>query len=199
MDLAWERSCLARMRRGDRDGFSDLYRAFAPKLYREILMPKLGHAQAAEDALAETFASFLEQHAQLEAHDQSLMHWLARVASNKATDAQRKKTRALRLVASFGSLVEPLRENADAGDVLAEQQLRELAAREVTRLLATLNPRYRRALELRFFEERTREQCAELLEVKVATFDVLILRALRAFRRDWELAREAEKREGDEP
>ncbi|MCB9624549.1 MAG: hypothetical protein H6723_14645 [Sandaracinus sp.] len=52
--------------------------------------------------------------------------------------------------------------------------------------LDALNPRYRQAIELRFFDERERQDCADLLEVKLGTFDVLILRALRAFRKEWE-------------
>jgi RNA polymerase sigma-70 factor (ECF subfamily) len=49
-----------------------------------------------------------------------------------------------------------------------------------------LHPRYARALTLRFLEDRTRDECATLLEVKVATFDVVLLRALRAFRERWQ-------------
>jgi DNA-directed RNA polymerase specialized sigma24 family protein len=56
----------------------------------------------------------------------------------------------------------------------------------VAAVLAAIHPRYRRALELRFFEERPREECAAVLEVKPATFDVLLLRALRAFRGKWQ-------------
>ena len=52
--------------------------------------------------------------------------------------------------------------------------------------LNRINPRYRRAIELRFFEDRGRTECADAMEVKIGTFDVLILRALRAFRRAWE-------------
>jgi RNA polymerase sigma-70 factor (ECF subfamily) len=50
-----------------------------------------------------------------------------------------------------------------------------------------LTPRYRQALELRFFRDLAREECAQLMQVKLGTFDVLVLRALRAFRREWEL------------
>ena len=55
-----------------------------------------------------------------------------------------------------------------------------------------INPRYKRALTLRFLEDRPRVECAELLEVKVATFDVLLLRALRAFRERWQAATTAD-------
>ncbi len=55
----------------------------------------------------------------------------------------------------------------------------------VATALARINPRYRRALELRFFEDQDRDRCAAALEVKIGTFDVLLLRALRAFRAAW--------------
>lgn len=194
-DLAWERRCLSRMQGGDRAAFSELYRVLAPKLYREVLMPKLGQKDAAEDALAETFASLLAHHHELEVREQSLMAWLSRVASNKAIDVLRKRQRTARSLATFESLVGPLAQGMALDPALEEAELRLIAAREVGRVLEALNPRYRRALELRFFEEQGREQCAALLEIKVGTFDVLLLRALRAFRSEWERALEAKKGE----
>jgi RNA polymerase sigma-70 factor (ECF subfamily) len=53
-------------------------------------------------------------------------------------------------------------------------------------VLDKLNPRYRQAVTLRILEERSREQCAATLSVTVATFDVLLLRALRSFRKTWQ-------------
>ena len=196
-DLAWERRCLQRMHRGERAAFGELYRVFAPKLYREVLMPRLGHAQLAEDALSDTFASFLEHHGELEVREQSLMSWLARVAINKAADMFRKRARLLSSLASFEQLIGPLSASDTTDGTFEDRELRELSALQVTRTLAAINPRYRRTLELRFFEEQPRERCAELLEVKLGTFDVLLLRALRAFRAEWE--RSITAREGGEP
>lgn len=186
-DLAWEARCLERVRAGDREAFAELYRAFAPALYARVLMPKLGNPAAAEDALSETFQSLLEHVHTLQAGEQSLGHWLGRVASNKAIDMHRKRARTQRSLVNFESLLRPLLPNAE--DPVAEREgdaLRERSRRAIGEVLGALNPRYRRALELRFLEEQPRERCAALLEVKVATFDVLLLRALRAFRKQWE-------------
>ena len=65
--------------------------------------------------------------------------------------------------------------------------LRRLRASETVVGAGATGPR-RRALELRFFEERARPECAEALGVKIGTFDVVLLRALRAFRREWTAA-----------
>lgn len=185
-ELRWEQRCLERARGGDREAFAELYRAFAPRLYSHVLMPKLGNRQAAEDALSETFRTLLERREQVEVRDRSLFHWLARVAANKAIDMHRVKARTGRALTSFEGLVSPLREQGGPDAELEQRDLRARVQQGVARVLPELNPRYRRAIELRFFEEHSRERCAELMEVKLGTFDVLLLRALRAFRKRWE-------------
>jgi RNA polymerase sigma factor (sigma-70 family) len=191
-DLAWERRCVERVQKGDREAFAELYRAFAPALYARVLMPKLGNPAAAEDALSETFQSLLEHLHTLEVGTQSLSHWLGRVASNKAIDMHRRTARNQRSLASFESLLRPLLPADDDPFAAREEQtLQERSRRAIAEVLEGLNPRYRRALELRVLEEQPRERCAALLEVKLGTFDVLLLRALRAFRKQWESVMDA--------
>jgi RNA polymerase sigma-70 factor (ECF subfamily) len=185
-DLAWERACIARARSGDKAAFAELYRALAPRLYAQVLLPKLGHAAAAEDALSETFRALLEHIATLVVADRSVWPWLCRVAANKAHDMHRSKARSRRALASFESMLAPEPPAPDAGAALEARTGRAEAEQAVTSVLAELNPRYRRALELRFLEDRPRDQCAALMEIKLGTFDVLLLRALRAFRRQWQ-------------
>jgi RNA polymerase sigma-70 factor (ECF subfamily) len=45
--------------------------------------------------------------------------------------------------------------------------------------------RYRIAIELRLVQELPREECAKQLAVTVGTFDVLLFRAVRAFRKQF--------------
>ena len=49
----------------------------------------------------------------------------------------------------------------------------------VQALLEQLNPRYREAVQLRFFENRSREDCAQAMEVTVGNFDVILFRAIK--------------------
>lgn len=149
-------------------------------------MPKLGNAAAAEDALSETFRTLLERLDRVDADGRSLYPWLARVASNKALDMHRVRTRTHRALASFEGLLGPLREAPATGEAMEADQTRARLRSGITEVLGGLNPRYRRVIELRFLEEQGREACAEAMEVKLGTFDVLLLRALRAFRRDFE-------------
>ena len=181
-----ERATLARARGGDRAALAELYRAHAPSLYRRVLLPALGEPSAAEDALAETFRAAFAKLDQFELRPGGLYPWLARIAKNKATDMHRKRARQARALGRFEALLPP-RESAEQpfDEVAGREEARLLRAR-VARILAKLNPRYRRAIELRFFEERERDACARELDVKLGTFDVVLLRSLRAFRREWE-------------
>jgi len=177
-----------RARQGDRRAFAELYEAFADPLFSRVLLPRLGNRQAAEDALSETFRVLLERMDQYEPQNGiSIWSWLARVAVNKATDMHRVKARTSRALVSFESLLAPLL--TESSDRVADGEIAADAVvlkETVARVLAKINPRYRRAIELRFLQDQDRETCARVLEVKIGTFDVLVLRALRAFRKEWE-------------
>ena len=185
-ELHWERERVARARAGDRGAFAELYRAFAPRLYARVLLPSLGDPQAAEDALSETFRALIEHLPELSAGESSLWPWLCRVARNKAIDMHRARTRTRRALVGFESLLGSLEHAPDPGAELETQTGRTRLRARIARVLGMLSERYRRAIELRFLEDNSRERCAALMEVRLGTFDVLLLRALRAFRRQWE-------------
>lgn len=191
--LARERGLVAAARDGDQAAIAELYRAFAGRLYRVVLMPRLGNAQAAEDALSETFRTGLERLEQFDDKGVSLYFWLSRIAVNKATDMHRVKARTRRALTSFTDLLAPLRPSAPRPEtLLVEAERRSLLVEHVGTVMTRINPRYARAIELRFFDDRSRQDCADALEVKLGTFDVLLLRALRAFRKEWEALTGAE-------
>jgi RNA polymerase sigma-70 factor (ECF subfamily) len=193
-DPTWleeERRCLRAIRRGERDGLRRLYEVLAPPLYSRILMPQLADPQAAQDVLAETFARAIAELERYEDRGGSIWSWLVTIARNRARDLHRARVREGRHLASFEVLLAPLiGPEGDAGDTELD---RVRLGDAVTKTLSRLNPRYRRALELRFFEERERVECAATMEVKLGTFDVLLLRALRAFRAEWLDSHGAEK------
>ncbi len=184
--LRWEQGVVESARAGSRGAFSELYRAYAPALLARVLLPKLGNREAAEDALAETFRVAFERLDGFESRDVSVYFWLARIATNKALDMHRAKATTGRALASFEGLLAPLCEPPPDPGELLELRSDTVRVREaVSSVLGRLNDRYRRAIELRFVEELPREDCAARMAVKIGTFDVLLLRALRAFRKEW--------------
>lgn len=170
------------IRAGDRSAWGHLYELTAPDLYRRILMPRLGNPTLAEDALAETFRTAIERLDTFEDRGRGIFAWLARIAHNKAMDLHRTSKRRGETDEELTEFLAPHLEPMPGADDLLE--LRSEAGTlgvEVAEALEHLNPRYARAIRLRYFEERDRESCARELDVKVATFDVLLLRALRSF------------------
>ena len=71
--------------------------------------------------------------------------------------------------------------HADA-QLIADQERAAHRAR-IDEALSHIAERYRVAIELRLIQELTREECAKRLGVTIGTFDVLLFRAVRAFRK----------------
>ncbi len=180
--MAREREWLAALRRREPTAFERLFQEHAAALYRRVLLPRLGNAAAAEDVLADTYQRAFERIGDFEDRGKGLWGWLATIAANRARDLQREQERRGRALVNFASLLDPI---ADEGLPLESTLERQRLRADVERALARIAPRYRRAIELRFFEERSRNECAALLDVKIGTFDVVLLRALRAFRKEW--------------
>jgi RNA polymerase sigma factor (sigma-70 family) len=204
--LAWEAALLQKARQGDRGALATLYRAYAGSVFTRVLMPKLGNKEAAEDALSETFRVAFERLTQYEQQGTSIYFWIARIAGNKAMDMHRAKRVTGRAIVDLQAQVGVLFELPETPDALLSANVERRAFRErLTLALSQLNPRYRQAIELRFFQELSREECALKLEVKVGTFDVLLLRAIKALRKEWDDSAPNSQREserlhsGDEP
>ncbi len=187
-DAPWlqtEARLLDRVRRGDRAAFAELYRTFSQPLYARVILPRLGNADLAADALAETFRAFLEHLGGFQDRGKGIWGWLATLAGNKANDVFRTQARGGRALSSYQALLAPLWQQLGPPrpDEVHEQQSLHAAVADI---LATINPRYRQAIELRVLQDLSRDECAAALAVSQPTFDVLLLRALRAFRKNWQ-------------
>ena len=66
---------------------------------------------------------------------------------------------------------------------LGEHRERQAARARVELALSRIHPRYALAIRLRILEERPREDVARELDVTVATFDVVLHRAMQAMRK----------------
>lgn len=186
VSLPDERAVCERARGGDRAALGLILRTYGPVLYRAVLLPRLGSEAAAQDALADTYARVVERFDRFEWQDCGVYPWLRVVAMRIALDALRGRRRE--------SLFEPddlereIDRAAEGGDDGADVRLLEArdledARARVEAALARINPRYARAIRLRILEERTREEVATELGVTVATFDVVLHRALTALKK----------------
>ncbi len=165
---------------------AELYAVFAPVIYGQVLMPKVLDESMAEDVLADTFVTAFGMLDKFESRGLSMFFWLARIASNKLTDVYRKNARAEKASREMERLLRPLLDKQDQQDTEIIRLLDSEGLRKrIRRVLKLIRPRYAKALELRFIQGLDRKECARRLELKIGTFDVLLLRSLRAFRKEW--------------
>ncbi|WP_172303962.1 RNA polymerase sigma factor [Pseudenhygromyxa sp. WMMC2535] len=180
--LADERAIVERAMEGDKRAFERLYRHYAPILFSYVLVPMLGNRDDAQDCLRETFISAHRALPRYEWRGSSIYPWLKTLAKNKARDLFRASGRRQRLRGAFSHHVGVFGDKEPASPMEELVQAQALRKR-IDAVLDTMNPRYARVLRLRLLEDRSREDCAELLDVKIGTLDVLLFRAVRAFRK----------------
>ena len=186
-DPETEQALVVRAKSGDRTALGVLLTRFGPTLYRSVLLPRLGNAGVAEQALGDTYARVVERIGTFEWQGRGIYPWLRTVALHVAIDLLRARRREV--------LFEPedLEREAEGGDrdpgdeslteALAERRDLEAARAKLTGALEKIHPRYASAIRLRIIEERTREDVAERLGVSTATFDVVLHRAMTALRK----------------
>lgn len=182
-ELEAERLLCERARAGDRAALGEILRTYGPRLFRSVLLPRLGNAAAAEEALSATYIKVVERFEQFTWQSVGVYPWLRVVAMRVALDQIRAKKREV--------LFEPSdiereidgaeRDNRDAEAI--ERYDLAVARQRVERLLARIHPRYALAIRLRVLEERSREEAARELEVSVSTFDVVLHRAMAALKK----------------
>jgi RNA polymerase sigma factor (sigma-70 family) len=187
-ELAAEQALCERARGGDRVALGQLLHSHGPRLFRAVLLPRLGSKAAAEEALSVTYLKVVERFDQFTWQSVGVYPWLRIVALRVALDQLRRRKRE--------TVFQPedLEREIDQGErdardaVASEAHDLAVAKQRVVELVGRLHPRYARALTLRVLEERPREECAAALEVSTATFDVVLHRAVAALKK--ELARE---------
>ena len=180
--LEQEKEMVLALKQGDRKAAAMLYEGFSTQLFRQVILSRLPYIDQAEDVLCETFRIALERIETYQVVDRSIFFWLRRIAINLVINTYRQQVRkkelAERILAKDAvSMVMGTEDIAPERDLDAED-----TKSLVERSLEQLNPRYAEALRLRLIQDKSREECAELLEVSVATFDVLFHRACKAFR-----------------
>jgi RNA polymerase sigma-70 factor (ECF subfamily) len=180
--LSDERAIVERAQRGDRRAFERLYRHYASTLYGYVLVPMLGDRDDAHDCLRETFMAAHRALPNYSWREPSIYGWLKTLAKNKARDLLRASGRRQRLRGSFLDHVESVGGPPPPTTAGEEEVRRGQLRAKIEAVLETMNPRYASVLRMRLLEDRDRKSCAEALEVKLPTLDVLLFRACKAFR-----------------
>ncbi len=182
---AEERSLIEAAQAGDRAALQRLLERVSKPLYAAVILPRVGNPADAEDILRDALVRGMEKLDTYRWTGAGVFPWFRQIAVNLVIDHVRRNQRRGRLEDRFEehvASVEPMH-RAGADEALIEAQERAASNRTLQSAMATLNDRYRRAIELRLVDERSREECAAILEVTVGNFDVILHRALAALRK----------------
>ena len=158
----------------DLDCLAEIYDQYSPAIYA-YAMRLLGHPNAAEECVADTFARLLKAFKAGQGPDIYLRAYLYRIAHNWITDYYRRQPPA------------PLEldENLTTEDCLHPEREteRRLQQQTVRRALRCLTPDQRQVIVLRFLEGQGQEQVAAALQKPVGAVKALQHRALASLRR----------------
>jgi RNA polymerase sigma-70 factor (ECF subfamily) len=167
---------VARARAGDADAWGELYRDFAPAIFR-FCRRALPTREDAEDATMDIFIKLQKNLTQYD-ETRSFSAWLYRVAANHCWDILRR--RKIRQDKETEDVDDVPLEHPDPNqlDRLIEQKTSE----EVRHALQKLGARARMALVLRYYSDMSYDEIADALGVRRAFVGVVLLRARHELR-----------------
>jgi RNA polymerase sigma-70 factor (ECF subfamily) len=167
---------IARARAGDTDAWGDLYREFAPAIFR-FCRRALPTREDAEDATMEIFMKIREKLDQYDA-SRPFSAWLYRVSANHCWDLlRRRKIRQDKETEDLETL--PL-EHPDPSQL--DQLIEKRTSEEVRKALDKLGSRARMALVMRYYSDMSYDEIADSLGVRRAFVGVVLLRARHELR-----------------
>src|SRR5580693_1615018 len=167
---------VARARAGDADAWGDLYREFAPAIFR-FCRRALPTREDAEDATMEIFMKLRDKLIQYD-QNRSFSAWLYKVAANHCWDLLRR--RKIRQDKETGDLENLPLEHPDPSQL--EKLIEERSSEEVRRALDKLGARARMALVMRYYSDMSYDEIADALGVRRAFVGVVLLRARHELR-----------------
>lgn len=167
---------IVRARAGDTQAWGDLYREFAPAIFR-FCRRAMPTREDAEDATMEIFMKLREKLVQYD-QSRSFAAWLYKVAANHCWDMlRRRKARHDKDTQDIEDL--PL--EAPEPNQL-EKLIEERTSEEVRKALDKLGARARMALVMRYYSDMSYDEIADALGVRRPFVGVVLLRARHELR-----------------
>jgi RNA polymerase sigma-70 factor (ECF subfamily) len=167
---------IVRARAGDTQAWGDLYREYAPAIFR-FSRRALPSKEDAEDATMEIFMKLRDKLSQYDP-TRSFTAWLYKVAANHCWDLlRRRRARHDKDMEDVDDL--PL--EAPEPNQL-ERLIEERTSEEVRKALDKLGARARMALVMRYYSDMSYDEIADALGVRRPFVGVVLLRARHELR-----------------
>src|ERR1700693_2470843 len=167
---------IVRARTGDAGAWGDLYREYAPAIFR-FCRRAMPTREDAEDATMDISTKVRQKLSQYDA-SRPFSAWLYTVAANHCWDLLRR--RKLRQDLETGEVENMPLEHPDPGQL--EQLIERRTSQEVRRALDKLPTRSRMALVLRYYSDMSYDDMAATLGVGRTFVGVVLLRARHQLR-----------------
>jgi len=167
---------IARARAGDTQAWGDLYRDYAPAIFR-FCRRAMPTREDAEDATMEIFMKLRQKLAQFDP-SRSFTAWLYKVAANHCWDMLRR--RKARHDKDTEDVTELPLEAPEPNQL--EKLIEERTGEEVRKALDRLGARARMALVMRYYSDMSYDEIADALGVRRPFVGVVLLRARHELR-----------------
>jgi RNA polymerase sigma-70 factor (ECF subfamily) len=162
----------------DQRAYTELMGRYKDSVYF-MLLKMVNNSDDAEDLTIETFSKAFKRLDQYTPQF-AFSTWLFKIASNHSIDFIRKKRiKAVSIDQGFSnedgeSYVIPVKEDGLDPEESMQKDERVQRMRDV---VEKLKPRYKRLVELRYFEEKSYEEISEILELPLGTVKAQLFRA----------------------
>ncbi len=162
----------------DQRAYTELMGRYKDSVYFTLLK-MVNNADDAEDLTIETFSKAFKRLDQYSPQF-AFSTWLFKIASNHSIDFIRKKRiKAVSIDQGYSnvdgeSYVIPVKEESLDPEESMQKDERVQRMRDV---VEKLKPRYKRLVELRYFEEKSYEEISEILELPLGTVKAQLFRA----------------------
>ncbi len=164
--------------RTDATAFAELYRQYLPRVHA-YAWRRTGSREAAEDITSQVFETALRGLPRFQWRPGGFAPWLFRIAANQVIAHYRREGRATSDRGQYAM--------ATMTETAVDDGFTDLVGGDdtalVRRALAGLNPRYQRAIDLRFLTGLDHGDAARAMGLAKPAFAVVLSRALRALRR----------------
>lgn len=169
-----DRRLIERVRRGDQDAARALYERYFDRIYNYVYA-RLGRVEDAEDLAIDTMTRSLTRLDLF--HDQGVAFssWVYRIAHNATIDHYRRQGKATLLPLESATLPT----SADPSELALEH----LSNEELRQALRDLTDEQQQVLILRFFQDLTAVQVAQIVGKSVGAVQALQHRALASLER----------------
>lgn len=169
---------------GDREAFGQLYDLYVDDVYRSLRY-RVRSRETAEDITSETFLKALKSINSFTWQGYQFKTWLLKIAHNLLADHY--KSARYRLESAVGSTLEAevfyTIVDPDTAETVEALEMDKIIRAEIRAALAKLKPDHQEVITLRFINQLSLEETAEVMDRRIGAIKELQRRAVRALAR----------------